>query len=30
LGEYDNPIVQAFIDKILPDIKPLFKGQRKW
>lgn len=35
LGEYDNPIVQAFIDKILPDIEPLFEGQsneirRKW
>ncbi len=23
LREYDNPVVQAFIDKILPDIKPL-------
>ena len=23
LGEYDNPIVQPFVDKILPDIKPL-------
>ena len=28
LREYDNPIVQAFIDKILPDIEPLFEGQR--
>jgi len=24
MGEYDNPIAQAFIDKIMPDIKPLF------
>ena len=23
MGEYDNPIAQAFIDKIMPDIKPL-------
>jgi len=35
LGEYDNPIVQAFIDKILPDIEPLFVGneneiRKKW
>ena len=22
MGEYDNPIVQAFIEKIMPDIKP--------
>lgn len=28
MGEYDNPIVQAFIDKILPDIEPLFVKQR--
>ena len=26
-GEYDNPIVQPFIDKILPDIAPLFGGK---
>ena len=25
-GEYDNPIVQPFIDKILPDIKKIFIG----
>ena len=34
-GEYDNPIVQPFIDKILPDIRPLFITQcnetrREW
>jgi hypothetical protein len=28
-GEYDNPIVQPFIDKILPDIRPLFSRQCK-
>jgi len=26
-GAHENPIVQAFIDKILPDIKPLFVGR---
>lgn len=35
LGEYDNPIVQPFIDKILIDIEPLFVGKeneirKKW
>lgn len=35
MGEYDNPIVQAFIDKILPDIEPMFVAQeneirREW
>ena len=28
VGEYDNPIVQAFVDKIMPDIKPLLVGQK--
>lgn len=28
LGEYDNPVVQAFIDKIIPDIQPLLIGQK--
>lgn len=27
LREYDNPIVEAFVDKILPDITPLLVGQ---
>ncbi len=27
VGEYDNPIVQAFVDKILPDITPLLAAQ---
>ena len=26
-GRYDNPIVQVFIDKILPGIRPVFMGQ---
>jgi hypothetical protein len=35
VGEHDNPIVQAFVDKIMPDIKPLLVGQdneirREW
>lgn len=35
VGEYDNPIVQAFVDKIMPDIKQLLVGQeneirKKW
>jgi hypothetical protein len=34
-GEYDNPAVQPFIDKILPEVKPLLVGRkgeirRKW
>jgi hypothetical protein len=27
LGGIDNPIVQAFVDKILPDVEPLFIGE---
>jgi hypothetical protein len=35
VGEYDNPIVQAFIDKIMPDIESLLIGReneirKKW
>jgi len=35
VGEYDNPIVQPFIDKIMPDIEPLLVGReneirKKW
>ncbi|AFM26678.1 SIR2 family protein [Desulfomonile tiedjei] len=33
MGEYDNPIVQPFVDKILPDISPLLgidECETKW
>ena len=28
-GEYDNPAVQALIDKILPDIQPILDGNKR-
>ena len=28
LREYDNPAIQPFIDKILPEIRPLFAGKK--